>query len=132
METETVISLEQARVLLSRGALMLDAIQSMARSVLLTVSTEEARAVFIEERAVVIEPLPDPAKRPRGAMHPLLKLITMALSAARTQRQLLRQLHPDLSGESQGNAGAAAGELEKLVLDLQSMAKELGLDPEAA
>jgi hypothetical protein len=109
-------------------ARMLNAIQQLAIDALIRVTPAEARAVFVEERPAVIAPLPDPASRPRGREHPLMTLIKLGLSGARLLVRVLK-----LEAEEPGSSGEVdlAG-MEDFVGKLKNVARNLGIDPDAA
>jgi hypothetical protein len=128
-----VLTLDQCRAMLSRSALLLDHMVRVAHDVMTAAPREVLRAVFVDDAPVaVVEPLRHPTQRPRGRSHPVLLLFKMGLSASRLLRQVLRTLHPEDMGAEPVNVGAAASSLEGLVRDLAGMAKDIGLDPDAA
>jgi hypothetical protein len=125
-----VLTLDQSRAMLSRSALLLDHMVRVAHDVMIAAPREVVRAVFVDDAPVPVEPLKHPTQRPRGRSHPLLLLFRMGLSASRLLKQTLRTLHADDMGAS--DVSSAASSLEGLVRDLQGMAKDIGLDPDAA
>jgi hypothetical protein len=127
-----VITVAESRAMLSRSAILLDHMVKMAHDVMVAAPREVVRAVFVDDAPVPVEPLTNPTQRPRGRSHPLLLLFRMGLSASRLLKQVLRALYPDDMGAEPVNVDAAASSLEGLVRDLQSMAKDIGLDPGVA
>jgi hypothetical protein len=127
-----VITVAESRAMLSRSAILLDHMVKMAHDVMVAAPREVVRAVFIEDAPAHVEPLKNPTQRPRGRSHPLLLLFRMGLTASRLLKQVLRALYPDEMGAEPVDVGSAASSLEGLVRDLQSMAKDIGLEPGTA
>jgi hypothetical protein len=127
-----VLTVEQGRAMLSQSAIMLDHMVKIAHDVMVSAPREVVRAVFIDDAPVPVAPLANPTQRPRGRSHPLLLLFKMGLSASRLLKQVLRALHPDDMGAEPVDVGSAASTFEGLVRDLAGMAKDIGLDPDAA
>jgi hypothetical protein len=127
-----VLTVEQSRAMLSRSAILLDHMVRVAHDVIVSAPREVVLAVFVDDAPVPVEPLKNPNQRPRGRAHPLLLLFKMGLSASRLLKQVLRTLHPDDMDAQPVDVGSAASSLEGLVRDLQGMARDIGLDPDAA
>ena len=122
-----VLTLDDARLVLSNSARLLDDLVGLARVVVRAVPAEVAVAVFVHDQPAPIETPTEPTRTRR---HPLLAFFRMALSASRLQRQVVAALYPELRDETV-DAGAANA-LETLVNNLRSQARSLGIDPDAA
>lgn len=134
METkpDTELSLAEARAMLGRTAGFLDLLRGFISRALETVSVQEARAVFVEERPVDVVPAVKPQQRPRGGAHPLLMLMRLGETVARLQERVLRTLFPDLKAPATAGVEEGAKALTGLVDQISGMAKQLGIDLDAA
>jgi hypothetical protein len=130
-----VLSPEQVRAVLSRSIQLLDEVVVMTRGVIAATPRAVAVAVFVEDKPVAVEGLPDPQKRPRGRAHPLVALVKLGVGAARLIKQLVRALYPDslnMPTDAMPVPDAqVVSSFENVVSELMKQAHEMGLDTKA-
>jgi hypothetical protein len=132
-----VLSVDEARAVLSRSILLLDEVVVVARGVIASTPREVAVAVFVHDQPIAVEGLSSPQQRPRGRAHPLLALVKLGVSAARLVKQLVRALYPDSLDAPAASAMPApdaqvVSSFENVVSEMMKQAREMGLDTGAA
>ena len=128
-----VLTVDQARAVLSRSIALLDEVVVLARGVIASTPPAVAIAVFVEDKPIPVEGLSSPQKRPRGRAHPLLALVKLGVQGARLVKQLVWSLHPELRNQPPADPAAdplaAVNSFENVVAELAKRAREMGLDP---